>query len=119
MRPAFAVVVPTIGRHSLDRLLESLAAQEELPEEIVLVDDRRDPRDDLMRRVPPRLRSRTRVRHSAGGGPAAARNRGWIDTTSEWVVFLDDDVVPSPDWSAGLRADLGTDAAATQGRIAV
>ncbi|MBE9940783.1 hypothetical protein, partial [Cellulosimicrobium cellulans] len=52
-RPAppvpYAVVVPSIGRPSLDRLLESLVAQADGPDspgpaEVVVADDRRLPR---------------------------------------------------------------------------
>jgi hypothetical protein len=41
---------------------------------------------------------------------------------TEWVVFLDDDVVPGPDWPAELHADLRSvtpDVAASQGTIEV
>ncbi|CAA9401635.1 MAG: hypothetical protein AVDCRST_MAG35-938, partial [uncultured Quadrisphaera sp.] len=41
--PAFAVVVPSVGRPSLQRLLDTLAAQSgPAPAEVVVADDRRD-----------------------------------------------------------------------------
>lgn len=93
--PSFAVVVPTIGRPSLPSLLDALDG---LDAEIVVVED------------------------EARRGPAAARNTGWRSVATEWVVFLDDDVLPPADWGTRLRADL---AAATgivggvQGRVVV
>jgi histidinol-phosphate phosphatase family protein len=59
---------------------------------------------------------------SGGRGPAAARNRGWRATESEWIAFVDDDVVPPADWFATLLADLRAlppTVAASQGRIVV
>jgi histidinol-phosphate phosphatase family protein len=54
-------------------------------------------------------------------GPAAARNAGWRAARAEWVAFLDDDVVPPPDWRERLVEDLavGPRVAASQGRIVV
>jgi hypothetical protein len=119
------VVVPTIGRPSLDLLLGALDAQRgPRPGRIVLVDDRPPGAtgEPLAGRVPPGLTSRTTVLQSGGRGPAAARNTGWAACAAPWIVFLDDDVVPGPDWSLDLAADLAGAApsvAAVQGRIAV
>ena len=61
------------------------------------------------------------VRHSGGRGPAAARNVGWRATETDWVAFLDDDVVVSENWLADLVTDLDQPApvAGVQGRITV
>jgi histidinol-phosphate phosphatase family protein len=96
--PQVDVVVPTAGRASLRRLLGALAPQ----------------LDPL---------GRTHVIEDRGRrGPAAARNAGWRASGAEWVVFLDDDVVPSPDWARRLLTDLGglsAAVAASQGRLRV
>jgi hypothetical protein len=104
-----AVVIPTIGRPSLARVLASLA--DDLT--VVVVDDRCMP-EPLTGplAVPPWV---TMV-HSAGRGPAAARNAGWRAVGDDWVVFLDDDVVPDPDWRAALDKDLA-DAAPDVGGV--
>src|ERR671933_1097074 len=115
-----AVVVPTIGRPSLDVLLDALAqAPGPRPAALVLVDDRPDgpPLRPERPGLPP-----VRVVRTGGGGPARARNLGWRTATTPWIAFLDDDVVPDPDWYAALDADLRdlpADVAGSQGRVRV
>jgi GT2 family glycosyltransferase len=92
-----SVVVPTCGRPGLlQRCLAALESQS-LPREdyeIIVVDDSR-------------LRS----------GPAAARNRGWVQAKAPIVAFTDDDTEPDPDWlTEGLAAFTG-DVDAVSGRI--
>ena len=50
--------------------------------------------------------NRISVLRSLGRGPAAARNTGWRAASSEWICFLDDDVVTSEGWARDLHADL-------------
>src|SRR5204863_4651615 len=72
--------------------------------------------------VPPALAPVAVVIPSRGRGPAAARNAGWVASAAEWVVFLDDDVVPAGTWLHDLAADLtglAPDVGASQGGIAV
>ena len=55
-------------------------------------------------------------------GPAAARNVGWRASDAAWVVFVDDDVVPTETWLTDLEADLRgapLDVVAVQGRVTV
>jgi histidinol-phosphate phosphatase family protein len=122
---SFDVVVPTVGRDSLARLLDALAASTgPLPGRVLLVDDRRDRAAPLLggRPVPGRLAGRVRVVAGRAAGPAAARNLGWRAARASWVAFLDDDVVPSPAWLGDLAADLaglGAEVAGSQGRVRV
>jgi histidinol-phosphate phosphatase family protein len=120
----FDLVVPTVGRDSLSRLLDALGAGAgPLPGRVLVVDDRRDRgRPLLAAGGPGRVAGRVSVVPGRAAGPAAARNLGWRRATAEWVAFLDDDVVPSGTWLADLAADLeglGADVAASQGRIVV
>jgi histidinol-phosphate phosphatase family protein len=120
----FDVVVPTVGRESLGRLLEALAAATgPLPGRVLLVDDRRDRSAPLLPAGPPGwLADRLRVVPGRSAGPAAARNLGWRAAGAPWVAFLDDDVVPGSTWLADLEADLAglpPEVAASQGRLRV
>src|SRR3954449_7862703 len=114
------VVVPTIGRPSLDVLLDALAAASgPRPAELILVDDR--PSGPPLHPERPGLPV-VRVVRTGGGGPARARNLGWRVARTEWIAFLDDDVVPDPDWYERLGEDiaaLGPDVAGSQGRVRV
>jgi histidinol-phosphate phosphatase family protein len=122
MTASFDVVIPTIGRASLATLVEALAAGAgPLPRALVVVDDRADRRAPL--RLPePAWPTPLEVVASGGRGPAAARNAGARAGASEWIAFLDDDVVPAPDWRARLADDLSSlprEVAGSQGRIRV
>jgi glycosyltransferase involved in cell wall biosynthesis len=101
-----SIVIPTLGRPSLHAVLTSLAAADRgpgaRPIQVLVVDDRRDPADDIVVPQDPHVT----VLRSHGGGPAAARNVGWRAARSDWVAFLDDDVLPDPDWLRRLADDV-------------
>jgi hypothetical protein len=113
----FDLVIPTLGRHSLVTLLDTLGSCDgPRPARILVVDDRRD------RTVPLELGPTVEVLEGPGKGPAAARNVGWRAGSEPWVVFLDDDVVPTATWLTDLAEDLATaplDVVAVQGRVTV
>ena len=119
----FDIVIVTTGRASLTSLLHGLASAEgPLPRRVVVVDDRRTGTGPLLAGGPGWLGGRLLIVGSGGRGPAAARNAGWRSCTSEWVAFLDDDVVPEAAWLRHLAADLaaaGAGTAAVQGRLTV
>jgi len=124
--PRYDVVIPTVGRPSLARLLAALAAQPNpLPERIWLVDDRPTRSTAGLTAhtvVRSALLDRVTVLRSGGRGPAAARNVGWRASEAEWIAFLDDDVVPPKGWTTALAADLaaaGPHVGGVQGRIVV
>ena len=111
-----SIVVPTVGRASLSALL---AALPRFAGELILVDDRRRPAEPLL--VPESLAGITRVLRGRAAGPAAARNAGWRAAQCDWVVFLDDDVVPDDDWLAWLGKDIAVppEVGGVQGRVRV
>jgi histidinol-phosphate phosphatase family protein len=109
MTPDYTIVIPTVGRDTLCRLILALQrGADPVPPDVVVVDDRPRPgaqspaADDL----PVGDDLPVRVLRSGGRGPAAARNVGWRASTTRWVCFLDDDVVPDPDWMSALATDL-------------
>ncbi|GAB7189334.1 HAD-IIIA family hydrolase [Kineococcus sp. NUM-3379] len=131
---AYAVVVPTVGRPSLARLLDTLAAQDgPAPERVVVVDDRRpgpgglrapaaqDPCEQACAAARDAGLDVLLVR-SGGRGPAAARNAGWRRARTPWVAFVDDDVELPSGWATALAADLAgcaPDVGGCQGRLEV
>jgi histidinol-phosphate phosphatase family protein len=122
--PSYDVVVPTVGRPSLGKLIVSFAQTAgPLPGRILLVDDRASAEGPLVPSpIPVGVASRVEVLRGRAAGPAAARNAGWKASGAEWIVFVDDDVVLEPDWLGALASDLEglpDDVAASQGRIRV
>jgi histidinol-phosphate phosphatase family protein len=118
----YAVVIPTIGRSSLARAVSGLECHntDSRAREIVVVDDRAAGYGPALR--VPEIGVPVRVLRTGGRGPAAARNAGWRAVRTEWVAFLDDDVVPGADWPARLVQDLRglpPDVGASQGCIEV
>jgi HAD superfamily hydrolase (TIGR01662 family) len=113
----FDIVIPTVGRPSLSRLLEALEPQLAGNRvRVYVVDDRRRPSAPLS------LPAFATAVRGAGAGPAAARNVGWRAADAEWIAFLDDDVIPAVDWVERLEADLDdlpAGVAASQGRLRV
>lgn len=113
-----SLVVPTVGRPSLETLL--LRLDEQLPDdgaEVVIVDDRPRPATALPVRPSPLIR----VISGPARGPAAARNTGWRHSQGAWIIFVDDDVLPTETWWQDLSTDLRQppDVAGVQGRILV
>jgi glycosyltransferase involved in cell wall biosynthesis len=105
-----SVLVPTRDRReALRRALRSVARQEAVDLELVLVDDGSEPPVDE-RAVPElaQFEGRTvRLRHARPRGVAAARNAGIEAANGDWLAFLDDDDIWAPE---KLKAQL--DAAA-------
>jgi glucosyl-dolichyl phosphate glucuronosyltransferase len=84
--------------------------------EVILVDSASDPKNQAelakLATLFPLLKL-IRVDHP---GLSLARNRGVHRATADWIVFLDDDAVPFPDWLEKLLATL-TAASPTQAVI--
>jgi GT2 family glycosyltransferase len=86
-----SVVVPTVGRGSLERCLGALASQTLHPHETVV------------------------VRDAEGRGPSWARNEGIRRSTGDLVAFTDDDCIPPPDWLERLSGAMARHGAAAAG----
>jgi len=120
----FDIVIPTIGRSSLCTLLASLdRSSGPMPERIFVVDDRRNASEALdLGAISAQLRERIVLIRTNALGPGSARNAGWRSSRSEWVAFLDDDVVVDESWRADLVHDLAAldvQIAGSQGSVRV
>jgi glycosyltransferase involved in cell wall biosynthesis len=104
--PGFSVVMPTHQRRERLRRTLGRVAQVEYPRdrlELVLVCDGCSDGSAAMARSL-ELPFPVRVLEQPQGGPAAARNLGMASARGPFVLFLDDDVLPSP----GLVAEHAT-----------
>jgi histidinol-phosphate phosphatase family protein len=117
------LVVPTIGRPSLRRLLDSIGRSSgPRPGRIFVVDDRRDRSVPLQLGLDADLGERVAVRAGRAAGPASARNIGWRCSRAAWIAFVDDDVLVGETWLDDLARDLRdlpSDVAGSQGRVLV
>lgn len=104
-QPQVTVVVPTRNRADLLRMtLRSVLAQRNVDLEIVVVDEASsDHTPELLQTLVERLpdgRLHT-VRHAQPKGVSAARNAGLEMARGEWVSFVDDDDLWTPDKLSG------------------
>ena len=95
----FSVIVPTYNRpEGLEDCLDGLASlPTEVPFEVIVVDD--GGRVDLSLLVE-RYQSRLQLilLSCVHGGPAQARNVGAHRASGSYLIFLDDDCRPEPEW---------------------
>jgi mycofactocin glycosyltransferase len=91
--PAVTVIVPVRDRAGLlDRCLAALGGEHRV---IVVDDASADP--VAVAQVAARHKAKL-IRREINGGPAAARNTGLVEASSELVAFVDSDCEPSTDW---------------------
>lgn len=114
------VVVTHNRRRSVLRLLEALSRQTERAdsfEVVLVVDGSADGTAAAARAV--RWPFALRLVEQPRRGPGAARNRGAAAARGERLVFLDDDVVPPPDFLRRVRAalDAGLDVVVALTRV--
>lgn len=97
-RPFFSVVVPTYNRLGvLQRVITALEQQAypaEAYEVVVISDGSSDGTDAYLGSY--RGKMRLRWLSQANKGPAAARNAGVREAAGDYIVFVDDDLVPEP-----------------------
>jgi len=103
-----SVVIPTRNRpQAVEQCLAALAEQTLPPGffEVIVVDDSSEPALAL---DPARWSSRFALKliHQKNTGPAGARNRGVAEARGEFLVFTDDDCLPTPTWLEMIIASL-------------
>jgi GT2 family glycosyltransferase len=97
MSPVLSVIIPTYKRKdSLQRLLEALLAQQGVHLELIVVDQ--NPAGYLSSCVP----SDSRIQQLLLPTPNAsnARNQGFLKSKGEFVLFIDDDLIPGGNFCA-------------------
>lgn len=100
------VVIPTLGRDTLEGCLDSIAAGDAWPARLVAVDQGRGARAAGWIEA---LRSRGMdAVHlpSHETGVAAGRNRGIEQTRTRFFVITDDDCLVEPDWLRSMTLEL-------------
>ena len=106
VRDDISVVIPTVGRLILKKCLESIAAGNELPGKVIIVDQSsnmeiREWLNDLEELgVEPKHIPSTQT------GRAAGLNRGLECADTEFVAITDDDCLVAPDWLQNMRTHL-------------
>jgi len=98
--PSVSVIIPTHDRReSLRRTLDALAAQtypSHLVDVTVVMDACSDGTEDLLRHYVAPFALRCLAIPSPNKGPAYARNHGAASAVGQFLLFLDDDVEPTP-----------------------
>ncbi|MDP5030964.1 glycosyltransferase family 2 protein [Paraglaciecola sp.] len=86
-----AVVIPAFNSAStIEKSLETIFAQNQLPGEIIVVDDGSSDGTEAVVKSSKYSSSIKYIRQD-NGGPAAARNTGIFSTDKSWIAFLDAD----------------------------
>jgi glycosyltransferase involved in cell wall biosynthesis len=94
-KPQISVVIPVYNREqTIGRAIDSVLAQELLPEEIIVVDDgSTDDTPEILNLYLPKIQ----VVRQENKGVSAARNRGIEVAAGKWIAFLDSDDEWMPD----------------------
>jgi glycosyltransferase involved in cell wall biosynthesis len=97
MIPVSAVIATRNRTESLRRMLQSMAAQTEVPTEIIVVDASTDAATEQLCATEKVGEKLIRYIKSPIAGAAAQRNIGTANASHPFVWFLDDDVILEPD----------------------
>jgi glycosyltransferase involved in cell wall biosynthesis/GT2 family glycosyltransferase len=100
-KEAFSVVISTLNRSSLLReTLESLRLQHYPRIEVVVVNG---PSTDGTAELLREWKGRIKTADCPAANLAMSRNIGIAMSAGEFVVFLDDDAIPQPEWLSQMR----------------
>jgi glycosyltransferase involved in cell wall biosynthesis len=104
--PQVTVVLCTYNRAALlERTVRAVLAQKGCELDLVVVDDGSP--DDTPAVLASIDDPRLRVVRQANAGLSVARNSGLAAAEGDWVVFLDDDDLPEPEWLELLARPMG------------
>jgi GT2 family glycosyltransferase len=100
--PFFSIIIPTHGRDAaLDRCLKAVSRLDYPSEccEVIVVYD-----GSIPIQHPKIGQFSVQLLTQPKSGPAAARNRGAIQSRGDYLAFTDDDCIPTADWLSRLSA---------------
>jgi glucosyl-dolichyl phosphate glucuronosyltransferase len=107
--PLVSIVICSHNRSAdVSECLGSLIPQIADQAEVIVVDSASDPENKAEMARLAILYPAVKLTRVDEPGLSLARNRGVHMASADWVVFLDDDTVPFPDWVEKLLAVLGT-----------
>jgi GT2 family glycosyltransferase len=93
-----SIVIPTLSQSgALTEVLEAIGSPEQAAlgtETVVVLDANTEP--EAIEHIRPGDQRSIRVIRASRPGASAARNAGWRAATSDLILFLDDDIVPTP-----------------------
>lgn len=97
------VVIPTRNRRAfLPDLVRALQEQTHRDFHAVVIDDGGTDDSEVVLAEAIGADERFHVHRTRNRGPAAARNTGCDDASTEWLAFTDDDCLPQAGWLAAL-----------------
>ena len=100
-----SVVIPTLNRSDIVwGLVEYLRGQLRWHHPIILNDQSDDHGAALRSRLKASGLENVKVRVDGGIGTGRGRNRGALEAESEWLLFMDDDVIPLPSYLEEMAA---------------
>ena len=98
----FSVIIPTFNReHQLSKLLAAIGKlNADSPSfEVIVVDDGSVPALSVRKEV---YEYPLAVIRQGNAGPAEARNKGAAKARGDYLIFIDDDCLPYPNWLMGF-----------------
>lgn len=110
--PTVAVVIACYSERrwpALQRLLDSVEGQSHRPDRVLVVVDNNDVLRERLTRDRPEV---TVLANSLARGAGGARTTGGLVAGTDFIAFLDDDVVADPRWLATLLAIAASSTAA-------
>ena len=98
LAPSTSLIISSRDRPVfLEQVVASVLAGDECPDEVVVIDQSREPNDHLMA-LAAESPGWLRYQWTTERGLSRGRNAGIRLARGDWLVFIDDDVVVCPEW---------------------
>lgn len=100
----YSVIIPFYNRADFLPLVVEALIRQDMPVEIIIVDDgSKDNTSEVARKYP------VKYVFQKNSGPASARNRGFMESSSDIAAFTDSDCIAKPDWIRRLIEGFDSD----------